>query len=132
MTQMITRYGRAVAIITVAMLFVATILTDLLRLVASAGSPPRPKNLCRSGYVSRSRKASAPMRSSSRRTSVFPRLRVRNPPAPWNQVGKLLPSRKFRLRPGTFIWYKQFTESSVWLAGQFCCNSRRRPASKDV
>jgi hypothetical protein len=37
-----------------------------------------------------------------------------------NQVGKLLPPRKFCLRFGTFIWYKQFTESSVWLAGHFC------------
>ncbi len=48
------------------------------------------------------------------------------------QVGKLLRSRKFRLRLNTFIWYKQFTESSVWLAGRFCRNSRARPASKAV
>ena len=30
------------------------------------------------------------------------------------------------LRSGPFIWYKQFTESSVWLAGRICRNSRRR------
>jgi hypothetical protein len=41
------------------------------------------------------------------------------------QVGKLPASPKFRLRPDALIWYKQFTESSVWLAGRFCRNSRR-------
>jgi hypothetical protein len=48
------------------------------------------------------------------------------------QVGKLPTSQKFCLRASTFIWYKQFTESSVWLAGRFCRNSRARPASNDV
>jgi hypothetical protein len=41
------------------------------------------------------------------------------------QVGKLGARRNFCLRSWSFIWYKQFTESSVWLAGRFCRNSRR-------
>jgi len=70
----------------------------------------------------------------------YPKLSTRPRPASQRdlrrfhrtQVGKLPTSQKFCLRPSAFIWYKQFTESSVWLAGRFCRNSRARPASKDV
>src|SRR5579863_15438 len=48
-----------------------------------------------------------------------------NSPSRETQVGKLPASPKFCLRLDAFIWYKQFTESSVWLAGRFCRNSRR-------
>jgi hypothetical protein len=48
-------------------------------------------------------------------------LRSPNP----NQIGKLTHFSNYPLQFFLFIWYKQFTESSVWLAGCIVCNSRR-------
>ena len=42
-----------------------------------------------------------------------------------DQVGYLMSFFYFPLRFSAFIWYKQCTESRVWLAGRFCRNSRR-------
>jgi len=41
------------------------------------------------------------------------------------QIGKLPQFSNWPLHFFPFIWYKQFTESSVWLAGRIVCNSRR-------
>ncbi len=42
-----------------------------------------------------------------------------------DQISKLPHPPNSPLRSAAFLWYKQFTESSVWLAGRIVCNSRR-------
>jgi hypothetical protein len=54
-------------------------------------------------------------------------LYTSSPTSKPHQISKLPHFSKSPLRFFPFIWYKQFTESSVWLARRIVCNSRRAP-----